>query len=87
MDGISEQALDALAAGGRRAADESDLAEALRALGEGAAEATGAEAVVIRVAGENGMLDARSVVSRSEVLAAELAGSSFPVAELQGDES
>ena len=39
-------------------------------------EATGAEAAVIRVAGKNGMLDARSVVSLSEVLAAELAGSS-----------
>ena len=33
------------------------------------------------------MLDARSVVSRSEVLAAELAGSTFPVVELKGDES
>ena len=87
MNGISEQALAALAAGGRRAAEESDLDEALRALGEAAAEATGAEAVVIRVAGENGMLDARSVVSRSEVLAAELAGSTFPVVELKGDES
>ena len=52
-----------------------------------AAEATGAEAAVIRVTGENGMLDARSVVSLSEVLAAELAGSSFPVVELKGDES
>ena len=87
MNGISEQALAALAAGGRRAAEESDLDEALRALGEAAAEATGAEAVVIRIAGEDGMLDARSVVSRSEVLAAELAGSTFPVVELKGDES
>ncbi len=87
MNGISEQALAALAAGGRRAAEESELAEALRVLGEAAAEATGAEAVVIRIAGEDGMLDARSVVSRSEVLAAELAGSTFPVVELKGDES
>ena len=86
MNGISEQALAALTAGGRRAAEESDLDEALRALGEAAAEATGAEAVVIRVTGENGMLDARSVVSRSEVLAAELAGSTFPLVELKGDE-
>src|SRR6187399_1355493 len=87
MDGISEHALAALTAGGRRAAEESDLDEALRALAEAAAEATGAEAVVIRITGEDGMLDARSVVSRSEVLAAELAGSTFPVAELTGDES
>src|SRR6266550_731218 len=87
MDGISEQALVALTAGGRRAAEENELEGALRALAEAAAEATGAEAAVIRVTGENGMLDARSVVSRSEVLAAELAGSSFPVVELKGDES
>ena len=32
------------------------------------------------------MLEARSVVARSEVLAAELAGSSFPLVELAGDE-
>jgi serine phosphatase RsbU (regulator of sigma subunit) len=87
MDGISEQALVVLAAGGRRVAEEDDLAGALQALGEAAAEATGAEASVIRVAGENGMLDTRSIVSRSEALAAELAGSSFPVAELTLDES
>jgi GAF domain-containing protein len=86
MNGISEHALAALASGGRRAAEESDLDDALRALGEAAAEATGAEAAVIRIAGEDGMLDARSVVSRSEVLAAELAGSTFPLAELAGDE-
>ena len=87
MDGISEQALDALAAGGRLAAEETDLAEALRALGEAAAEATGADVAVIRVASAKGMLEARSVVSRSEALAAELAGSSFPVGELPADEA
>jgi serine phosphatase RsbU (regulator of sigma subunit) len=87
MDVISEQALAALAAGGRRAAEEKDLAGALRVLGEAAADATGAEAAVIRIVGENGMLAVRSVVSRSEALAAELAGSSFPVAQLALDES
>ncbi len=87
MDGISEQALDALAAGGRLAAEETDLADALRALGAAAADATGADVAVIRVAGENGMLAARSVVSRSEELGAELVGSSFPVAELPADGS
>ena len=87
MEGISEQALDALAAGGRRAADEGDLADALRALGEAAAEATGADVAVMRVAAENGMLEARSVVSRSEALSAELAGSSFPVAQLPAEVS
>ncbi len=85
MDGISEQALDALAAGGRRAAEENDLAGALSALGEAASEATGADIAVIRVAGEDGMLEARSVVARSEALAAELAGSSFPLSQLPAD--
>lgn len=86
MESISEQALDALAAGGRRAAEGNDLADALRALGEAAANATGADVAVVRVAG-NGMLEARSVVTRSEALAAELAGSSFPVAELPANGS
>ena len=87
MDGISEQALDALATGGRRAAEEIDLDDALRALGEAACEATGADVAVIRVAGQDGMLEARSVVARSEALAAELAGSSFPVSQLPAEGS
>src|SRR6266480_456508 len=87
MEGISEQALAALAAGGRRAAEENDLGDALRALGEAACEATGADVAVIRVAGQDGMLEARSVVARSEALAAELAGSSFPVAQLPAEGS
>ncbi|MEK6274865.1 MAG: SpoIIE family protein phosphatase [Actinomycetota bacterium] len=87
MEGISEQALDALAAGGRRAAEENDLAGALRALGEAALEATGAHVAIIRVAGGDGMLEARSVVSRSEALSAELAGSSFPVSQLPANGS
>ena len=82
MDGISEQGLEALAAAGRRAAGESGLDEALEALGQAAVEVTGADAAAIRVADEEGVLAVRAVISRSEALAAELAGSSFPVAEL-----
>ncbi|MEP6909135.1 MAG: SpoIIE family protein phosphatase, partial [Actinomycetota bacterium] len=82
MDGISEHSLDALAEGGRRAAEEDDLENALRALGEAAAEATGADVAVIRVVGDDGLLEARSVVSRSEAVGAEMAGSSFPVTQL-----
>jgi serine phosphatase RsbU (regulator of sigma subunit) len=86
MDGISEQGLEALAAAGRRAAGESGLDEALEALGQAAVEVTGADAAAIRVADEEGVLGVRAVISRSEALAAELAGSSFSVAELPEDE-
>ncbi|TMK78443.1 MAG: GAF domain-containing protein [Actinobacteria bacterium] len=87
MNGISEQALDALAAAGRRAADERNLGEALRGLGEAAAQATGADVAVIRVADEAGLLAARAIVARSEALGAELEGSSFPVADLPPGEA
>jgi serine phosphatase RsbU (regulator of sigma subunit) len=82
MDGISEEGLVTLAAAGRRAAGENGLDEALEALGEAAADVTGADAVAIRVADEDGMLGVRRVISRSQALAAELAGSSFSVAEV-----
>ena len=42
MEGISEQAIDALAAAGRRAAEGRDLGAALQALAEAVAEAVGA---------------------------------------------
>jgi serine phosphatase RsbU (regulator of sigma subunit) len=87
MAGISEEGLATLAAAGRRAAGENGLDEALQELGEAAVDVTGADAVAIRVADENGRLGVRSVVSRSEALAAELAGSSFSVAELAEGES
>ena len=87
MDGISEQELEALAAAGRRAADESGLREALDDLGQALAEVIGADAIAIRVADEDRMLAVRAVFSRSEALAAELAGSRFPLAELAEDEA
>ena len=85
MDGISEQGLEALAAAGRRAADESGLREALDGLGRAFAEVLGADAIAIRVADEDRMLGVRAVFSRSEALAAELAGSRFALAELAED--
>jgi serine phosphatase RsbU (regulator of sigma subunit) len=86
MDGISEQGLEALAAAGRRAADESGLREALDDLARSLGGVLGADAIAIRVADEDRMLGVRAVISRSEALAAELAGSSFSVAELGEDE-
>ena len=86
MDGISEQGLEALTAAGRRAADESGLQEALDGFGRAVAELIGADAIAIRVADEDRMLGVRAVISRSEALAAELAGSRFSLAEVAGDE-
>ena len=83
MDGISEQGLEALVEAGRRAAGESELDGALEAIGKAVAELTGADAVAIRIADEAGMLGIRTVASRSEAIAAELAGSSFSIAELR----
>ena len=82
MDAFSEQALDALAAAGRRAAEEHDLGEALRMLGKAAAEAAGADAAVIRTPDGSGGLTARAVVAHADTQAAELEGSSFPLAQL-----
>jgi serine phosphatase RsbU (regulator of sigma subunit) len=87
MDGISEQGLEALAAAGRRAVDEGALPEALDDLGRALAEVIGADAVAIRVADEDQMLGVRAVISRSEALAAELAGSRFRLDELPEDEA
>jgi serine phosphatase RsbU (regulator of sigma subunit) len=86
MDGISEQGLETLAAAARRAAAQNGLDDALEALGQAAVDVTGADAVAIRVADEDGMLGVRTVISRSEALASELAGSSYPVGELPDGE-
>jgi serine phosphatase RsbU (regulator of sigma subunit) len=87
MGDISEHALDALAEAGLRAAGEHGLDEALQGLTEAVAEVTGADAAAIRVVNAEGSLPVRTVVCRSEALAAELAGSSFPLAELPGQEA
>ena len=72
MDGISEHGLEALAAAGRRAADETGLPEALDDLGRALAEVIGADAIAIRVADDDRMLGVRAVFSRSEALAADV---------------
>ena len=87
MEAISEQALDALAAAARRAAEEPDLGTALKALAEAASEAAEADTVVIRLADEDGRLVAHTIAARSEAVGAELQGSSFPLAELPNVEA
>jgi serine phosphatase RsbU (regulator of sigma subunit) len=81
MEAISEQVLDSLTAAARRAADGDDLDDVLHGLAEAVVGATGADAVVIRLV-EDGHVAAHTVIARSEALAAELEGSSFPLAEL-----
>jgi serine phosphatase RsbU (regulator of sigma subunit) len=82
MDEISDQALDALAAAGLRAAGEHGLDEALQAVADAACVATGADAAAIRVVDAESRLSVRALACSSEALAAELAGSAFPLDEL-----
>jgi hypothetical protein len=82
MEGISEQALEALAEAGRRAAGEHALDASLQTVAEALGEVAAADAVAVRVADAEGVLHVRSVVSRSEALAAEVAGSTFSTEDL-----
>jgi serine phosphatase RsbU (regulator of sigma subunit) len=85
MDDISDHALDTLAAAGLRAAGQHGLDEALQDVADAVAEVTGADVAAIRAADGDGRLSVRAVASRSEALAAELAGSSFALAELPAE--
>jgi serine phosphatase RsbU (regulator of sigma subunit) len=85
MDDNSDHALDTLAAAGLRAAGERGLDEALQDLTDAVGEATGADVAAIRVVDDDGRLTVRTVASRSEALAAELAGSAFSPDELPAD--
>jgi serine phosphatase RsbU (regulator of sigma subunit) len=82
MDDNSDHALDTLAAAGLRAAGERGLDEALQAVADAVSEVTGADVAAIRVVDDDGHLTVRTVASRSEALAAELAGSAFSPDEL-----
>jgi GAF domain-containing protein len=87
MDEIFDDALDTLAAAGLRAAGEHGLAEALQAVADAVVEVTGADAAAVRVVDGSGRLPVRTVASRSESLAAELAGSMFSLEELPAQEA
>src|SRR5262245_55975701 len=85
MDEISDRALDTLAAAGLRAAGEHGLDGALQVVAEAVVEVTGADAAAIRTVDGSGRLPVRTVVSRSEAVAAELTGSAFSLEELPAD--
>ena len=88
--GVSTAALDAVAAASRALAEGRTLQDALAAITEAAASATGSEVVVARVLdAEAGQLKARAVWAALPAVAAELEGSRFPAAELppaEGDD-
>src|ERR1700758_1124323 len=80
--------IEALADAAAQVAAAGDLRSALGALAAAAAEATGAELVVIRVLDENAALWARAVAPEASALAAEVTGtrvSCEPIAD--GDPS
>jgi hypothetical protein len=77
--------LDALAAAGLALASAATLPEALQIVADGAARAVQAEVTIAR-AGVEGRATVLGVASASEALAAELAGSGFPLEELTDHE-
>jgi len=88
MDEISDHsALETLAAAGLRAAGEHGLVEALQVVADAVVEVTDADAAAVRVVDASGRLPVRTVASRSEALAAELAGSTFSLQELPAQEA
>jgi serine phosphatase RsbU (regulator of sigma subunit) len=74
-----ETVLDAFAGAGERLAAGGSLDDALRELAAAAAEAIGADLVVVRVLDPDGFLRARAVTAASRALAAELEGSRYPL--------
>src|SRR5690242_15610012 len=76
-----QRELDALAAAGLALASAGTLAEALQIVADGAARALQAEVAIAR-ADVEGRATALGIASASEALAAELARSGFPLAEL-----
>ena len=90
-DGTAEAEADgaaplaALAASSRALAEGTTLAETLEGIASAAADAVGAGVAVARVLDKDRRLRARAVIADSASLAAELAGSSFPAAEVPSE--
>jgi serine phosphatase RsbU (regulator of sigma subunit) len=76
-----QRELEALAAAGLALASAGTLAEALHVVADGAARALQTQVAIVR-ADVDGRATALGLATASEVLAAELAGSGFPLAEL-----
>src|SRR6476646_680097 len=76
-----QRELEALAAAGLALASAGTLAEALHVVADGAARALQTQVAIVR-ADVDGRATALGVATASEAVAAELAGSGFPLAEL-----
>jgi serine phosphatase RsbU (regulator of sigma subunit) len=87
MTSVSQDPLAELAEAGRRIVAETSLEDALHTLAEAVASALAADVAVVRVADDEGMLSARSIVARSDALAAELVGSRFSPSELPREDT
>ncbi len=85
MEATTSQ-LESLVEAGRDLAAAQTLDDALAALARGAAAATGASIVMIRVPDASGGLPARGVHTESPALAAELEGSRLAAADVGPDE-
>jgi serine phosphatase RsbU (regulator of sigma subunit) len=83
---VTSAQLESLAEAGRRLSDAQTLDDALAALAQAAAAATGAVLAVVRVPDRGGNLPARGVWSGSPAVGAELEGSTFPVEALGVEE-
>ena len=75
-----EAVIDAFAAAGERLTHSSSLDEALKEVATAAAQAAGADLVIVRVLEPDGSLRARALTATSQVLSAELEGSRYPFA-------
>jgi len=78
---VPEAAVDAFAAAAERLAHSASLDEALGEIARAAANAVGADLVVVRVLDPDGFLRTRALIAASQALAAELEGSRYPLAE------
>ncbi len=77
---LPDAVVDAFAAAGERLARSKSLDEALNEIARAAAEAVGADLVVVRVVDPDGFLRARALTAGSQALVAELEGSRYPLA-------
>jgi serine phosphatase RsbU (regulator of sigma subunit) len=83
---VPETVLDAFAAAGERLAHSDSLDEALSAIASAAADAVGADLVVVRVLDPDCFLRVRALTAASQALAAQLEGSRYSFGpEVEGD--
>jgi serine phosphatase RsbU (regulator of sigma subunit) len=83
---LEPEAVEALAAAAERLLDEGATDQALVALVEAVAAATGADIAIVRTASPGGELLARAVEAASPALAAEVEGTRLPATDVPSEE-